>query len=55
MTDNAPGNHKDAVTTYDGDGRTQAKHVPEQNAGTATVYEYNPVWGQASILRFSLM
>jgi YD repeat-containing protein len=28
--------------TYDGYGRLQSKHVPEQNAGTATVYAYNP-------------
>ena len=27
--------------TYDGYGRLQSKHVPEQNAGTATVYAYN--------------
>jgi YD repeat-containing protein len=27
--------------TFDGYGRLQTKHVPEQNAGTATMYAYN--------------
>ena len=27
--------------TYDGYGRLQAKHVPKQNVGTATLYTYN--------------
>jgi YD repeat-containing protein len=29
------------TTTFDGYGRLQSKHVPEQNAGTATVLTYN--------------
>jgi YD repeat-containing protein len=27
--------------SYDGYGRLQSKHLPEQNAGAATVYDYN--------------
>ncbi len=35
------GVYQDTTMTYDGHGRLQSKHVPEQNAGTATVYSYN--------------
>lgn len=28
--------------TYDGYGRLKTRHVPEQNAGTATTWDYNP-------------
>jgi YD repeat-containing protein len=35
------GVYQDTTMTYDGYGRLQTKHVPEQNAGTATVYAYN--------------
>ncbi len=33
--------YQDTTITFDGYGRLQTKHVPEQNAGTATVYAYN--------------
>jgi YD repeat-containing protein len=35
------GLYQDTTMTYDGYGRLQTRHVPEQNAGTATVYVYN--------------
>jgi hypothetical protein len=35
------GVYQDTSTSYDGYGRLQTKHVPEQNAGTAMVYAYN--------------
>lgn len=35
------GTYQDTTMSYDGHGRLQSKHVPEQNAGTATVYTYN--------------
>ena len=35
------GVYQDTTISYDGYGRTATKHVPEQNAGTATVYAYN--------------
>lgn len=35
------GTYQDTVLTYDGYGRLQTKHVPEQNAGTATTWAYN--------------
>jgi YD repeat-containing protein len=41
VTDNATGNYQDTTMSFDGYGRLQSKHVPEQNAGTATVYAYN--------------
>ena len=34
--------YQDTSMTFDGYGRLQARHVPEQNTGTATVYAYNP-------------
>jgi len=34
--------YQDTTATFDGYGRLQSKHVPEQDAGTATVYSYNP-------------
>lgn len=40
-TDNSSGAYRDTSMIYDGFGRLQSKHVPEQNAGTATVYNYN--------------
>ena len=36
------GVYQDASMTYDGYGRLLTKHVPEQNAGTAITYAYNP-------------
>jgi Tol biopolymer transport system component len=33
--------YQDTTMSYDGYGRLQSKHAPEQNAGTATVYVYN--------------
>jgi YD repeat-containing protein len=36
------GTCQESTMSYDGYGRLQSKHVPEQNAGTATVYAYNP-------------
>src|SRR5687768_7645284 len=36
------GTYQDTVQTYDGYGRLKTKHVPEQNAGTATVWTYHP-------------
>jgi YD repeat-containing protein len=35
------GVYQDTTMTYDGYGRLQTKHMPEQNAGTSTVYAYN--------------
>lgn len=35
------GTYQNTAMTYDGYGRLKTKHVPEQNAGTATVYAYN--------------
>jgi len=35
------GGCQQTTMTYDGYGRLQTKHVPEQNASTATVYAYN--------------
>jgi YD repeat-containing protein len=34
------GTYQDTTTTYDGYGRLKTKHVPEQNTGTATTYDY---------------
>src|SRR6185369_13635232 len=35
------GTYQDTTMTYDGYGRLQSRHVPEQSAGLATVWEYN--------------
>ncbi len=35
------GTFQDTIMTYDGRGRLKTKHVPEQNAGTATTWDYN--------------
>src|SRR5258707_820772 len=35
------GVYQDTTMTFDGYGRLQSKHVPEQNSGTATTYTYN--------------
>ena len=35
------GVYQDTTISYDGYGRLQTKHVPEQNPGTATTYAYN--------------
>jgi YD repeat-containing protein len=35
------GVYQDTTATYDGYGRLGSKHVPEQNAGTATTFSYN--------------
>lgn len=40
--ENGGGAYQDTTMSYDGHGRLQSKHAPEQNAGTATVYSYNP-------------
>lgn len=39
--ENGGGAYQDTSMSYDGYGRLQSKHMPEQNAGTATVYAYN--------------
>jgi YD repeat-containing protein len=39
--ENGGGTYQDTTMSYDGYGRLQSKHVPEQNASTATVYAYN--------------
>jgi YD repeat-containing protein len=39
--ENGGGAYQDTTSSYDGYGRLQTKHVPEQNAGTTTVYVYN--------------
>jgi len=33
--------YQDTTASYDGYGRLSTRHAPEQNAGTATVYNYN--------------
>jgi YD repeat-containing protein len=35
------GAYQDTTMSYDGYGRLQTKHLPEQNSGMATVYAYN--------------
>lgn len=35
------GTYQDTTMTYDGYGRLKTKHVPQQNAGTATTWDYN--------------
>ena len=40
--ENGGGAYQDTTMTFDGYGRLQSIHVPEQNASTATVYAYNP-------------
>jgi YD repeat-containing protein len=35
------GTYQDTTMTYDGYGRVKTKHLPEQNAGTATTWTYN--------------
>jgi YD repeat-containing protein len=35
------GTYQDTSMTYDGYGRLQSKHVPEENTGTATTWTYN--------------
>ena len=35
------GTYQDTTMTYDGYGRLQTRHVPEQNAGTNTTFGYN--------------
>jgi YD repeat-containing protein len=35
------GTCQETLLTYDGYGRLQSKHVPQQNAGTTTTYSYN--------------
>ncbi len=34
------GTYQDTEMTYDGHGRLKTRHVPEQNAGTATTWDY---------------
>ncbi|MDX6530034.1 MAG: hypothetical protein QOH41_2324 [Blastocatellia bacterium] len=34
--------YQNTTMSYDGYGRLQSKHVPQQDVGTATVYAYNP-------------
>jgi YD repeat-containing protein len=40
-TDNATGGYQDANLSYDGYGRLQSKHDPQQNSGTNTTFVYN--------------
>lgn len=35
------GTFQDTIMSYDGHGRLRTRHVPEQNAGTATTWDYN--------------
>ena len=35
------GTYQDTSMTYDGYGRLKTQHVPEQNAGTSTTWDYN--------------
>ncbi len=35
------GTFQDTIMTYDGRGRLKTRHVPEQNAGTGTTWDYN--------------
>src|SRR5690349_4895943 len=39
--ENGGGAYQDTTLSYDGYGRLQSKHVPEQNPGLTTVWEYN--------------
>ena len=39
--ENGGGANQDTTMSYDGYGRLQSKHMPEQNAGTTTTYAYN--------------
>jgi len=39
--ENGGGAYQDTVMTYDGRGRLKTRHVPEQSAGTNTVWDYN--------------
>jgi YD repeat-containing protein len=36
------GTYQDTTITYDGHGRPSTRHLPEQSAGTATTWTYNP-------------
>ncbi|MDX6445403.1 MAG: hypothetical protein QOH71_2477 [Blastocatellia bacterium] len=36
------GTYQDTAITYDGYGRLQTKHIPEQAAGLVTTWDYNP-------------
>ena len=36
------GTFQETTMTYDGHGRLKTRHVPEQNAGANTVWDYNP-------------
>ncbi len=36
------GTYQDTTMTYDGHGRLKTRHVPEQNVGAATTWDYNP-------------
>ncbi|HKB65751.1 MAG TPA: hypothetical protein VKC61_07815 [Pyrinomonadaceae bacterium] len=39
--DEASGSYQEATITYDGYGRPRTKHVPQQDSGTFTVWDYN--------------
>jgi YD repeat-containing protein len=39
--ENGGGAYQDTTMSYDGYGRLQTKHLPQQDTGTATVYAYN--------------
>lgn len=39
--ENGGGAYQDTTMTYDGYGRLKTKHVPQQDTGSATVYDYN--------------
>ncbi|HEX5602417.1 MAG TPA: DUF4214 domain-containing protein [Pyrinomonadaceae bacterium] len=34
--------HRETTATYDGYGRLQTKHIPQESAGTGTTWTYNP-------------
>jgi hypothetical protein len=36
------GTFQDTIMTYDGHGRLKTRHVPQQDTGTSTVWDYNP-------------
>ncbi len=39
--ENGGGGYQDTEMTYDGHGRLKTRKVPEQNVGTATIWDYN--------------
>jgi YD repeat-containing protein len=39
--DGASGSYQETMMTYDGYGRLKTEHLPQQDSGTATLWEYN--------------